>query len=110
MIPTPALHVSRCDSCHSRFLPRPGHCPRCGSDDVHPQEISPEARVLAVTESSTPAPGWPKPHRLALVEAADAVRILVVVDALPKVGSTVFIAAAGDHFVANVPRSDSERG
>lgn len=102
MIPTPPLRVSRCDSCHSRFLPRPGHCPRCGSDDLHPQEIPPQAVVLAVTESSSPPPGWENPHRLALVEAADAVRLLVVVDALPEVGATVFVARVDDHYAANV--------
>jgi uncharacterized OB-fold protein len=102
MIPTPPIRVSRCDSCHSRFLPRPGRCPRCGSEDVHPQEISPRAIVLAVTESSAPPPGWENPHRLALAEAADGVRLLVVVDALPEVGSAIFVAWTDDHFIANV--------
>ncbi len=110
MIPTPMLRVSRCDNCHSRFLPRPGRCPRCGSEDVHPQEISPEARILAATESTAPPPGWPNPHVLALAETAEGVRLLVVLDALPPRGATIFVAQQDDHFVAQVGRPAPERG
>ncbi len=99
MIPTPMLLVSRCESCHSRFLPRPGPCPRCGSSAVRPQEIPPEGRVLAATELTAPAPGFPSPHRIALVEALDGIRFLAVADYLPGLGAVVPIAREGDHYV-----------
>jgi uncharacterized OB-fold protein len=98
MIPTPLLVVSRCGSCHARFLPRRGPCPKCGSSEIAPEPMAPEGEVLAATELSSPAPGWSNPHRLALVELADGVRVLAVAARLPEVGARVLVAAEGDHY------------
>ncbi|MCI4341929.1 MAG: hypothetical protein L3K11_06135 [Thermoplasmata archaeon] len=96
----PGLLVAGCRSCHSRYLPRPGRCPRCGSDEVGPQRISNQASVLAATEVSTPPAGFAPPHRLALLEAADGVRILALVHgALPEPGDSVAVVRDGAQYV-----------
>jgi hypothetical protein len=92
-----SLAIARCEHCHGRFLPHPGPCPRCGSTDLVPGEIPPSAQVLAATELLAPAPGWPSPHRLAIVEGAESVRILAVVSGpLPALGSVVRVQRAGE--------------
>jgi uncharacterized OB-fold protein len=100
-VKTPAtLRISRCASCHSRFLPRRGLCPRCGSDRIEPYEIPARGAVLAATELNVPLPGWPSPHRLALLEAADGVRFLALArQKIPEVGAIVGIAREEDHYV-----------
>jgi uncharacterized OB-fold protein len=88
--PAEGLIVSRCESCHGRFVPREGSCPFCGSSEITPQTIPPRGFVLASTELLAPAAGWNAPHRLALVAAAEDVRILALVDGpLPEPGSIV---------------------
>ena len=99
-----ALVIRRCASCHGRFLPRPGPCPRCGSRAVEPYEIAPRGRVLAATELSVPPPGWPSPHRIALLEAEEGVRLLAVVAGpMPAIGSTVAILQEAERFTALAP-------
>jgi hypothetical protein len=91
------LAIARCEHCHGRFLPQPGPCPRCGSTDLVPGEIPASALVLAATELQAPAAGWPSPHRLAIVEGAESVRILAVVPGpLPPLGSVVRVRRSGD--------------
>jgi uncharacterized OB-fold protein len=91
------LPVVRCEHCHGRFLPRPGPCPRCGSSDLTPGEISAKAVVLATTELQAPAAGWSAPHRLAIVEAVEHVRILVVArGGLPDIGDVVEVHRSGE--------------
>jgi uncharacterized OB-fold protein len=98
--PAPGLLVEGCRSCHSRFLPRPGRCPRCGSDAVGPQRIAPRGTVLAATELSVPPAGVEAPLRLALLEAAEGVRILAVVRGpLPEIGRTVEVLRDGEQYV-----------
>ena len=85
----PSLLVSLCRSCHLRFAPRLGRCPKCGSVDLRPHSIGPEGTALAATELAVPPAGFSVPHRLALVEAAEGVRLLCIVEGGP--------VALGDH-------------
>jgi uncharacterized OB-fold protein len=88
----PALALSRCTACKARFLPREGRCPRCGSGAVEAYTVPPSGAVVAATELVYPPPGWPAPHRLALVEVPDGVRLLGVVEGpLPPLGSAVTV-------------------
>ncbi len=87
-----SLVVVRCASCELPFLPPPGPCPRCGGAPGPLAEIPNRGVVLAATELLSPAAGWSAPHRLGLVEAAEAIRILGVADgALPAPGQEVEI-------------------
>jgi uncharacterized OB-fold protein len=86
------LVLSRCESCRSRFLPTDGPCPRCGSLDVRAYTAPALGAVLAATELTTPAEGWKAPHRLALIEVPESVRLIAIVDGpLPTVGDVVSI-------------------
>jgi uncharacterized OB-fold protein len=92
--------IARCESCHGRFLPRPGACPRCGSTAVTPQPIPPSGEILAATELWVPATGWPTPHRLALVGLSEDVRVLAqVAGPLPKIGTPVLVEQVGERYV-----------
>ncbi len=104
MNPTPLL-VTRCPSCTLRYLPRAGPCPKCGSMEVAPLALPPEGRVLAATELASPAAGWPTPHRIALIELAESVRLLAIVDGpLPVTGSVVTVVRDGDAY--RVPKAE----
>ena len=95
-----SILVSRCASCHGRFLPREGPCPRCGSRSVTPVELPPFGVVLAAIELTAPAAPWTAPHRLALVELEESVRILgLVPGSLPGRGARVAVARDGAHYV-----------
>jgi uncharacterized OB-fold protein len=86
------LEMDRCPACRTSLLPRNGPCPRCGEGHLEPHRLPPEGLVLAATELLHPPSGWPAPHRLALVEIAEGVRLLGVVEgALPKPGETVLV-------------------
>ncbi|MCI4322261.1 MAG: hypothetical protein L3K05_08165 [Thermoplasmata archaeon] len=92
MTDSPPLVIVRCGHCQGRFLPHPGLCPRCGSGELTRTEIPPEAAVLAATELLAPSAGWASPHRLAIVEGAESVRILAIVRGqLPAVGAVVTV-------------------
>jgi uncharacterized OB-fold protein len=89
--------VSRCGACHSRFLPRSGPCPRCGSVEVFPASVPAVGVVLAATELKVPPAGWTAPHRLVLVELAQSVRVLAVGDSeLPRTGAKVTVVRDGE--------------
>jgi uncharacterized OB-fold protein len=91
------VELVRCEACHSRFLPTDGPCPRCGSSECVPYAGSAIGRVLAATELHYPASGWQAPHRLALVELTDAVRVLAIVEGnLPVSGALVEVRRDGD--------------
>jgi uncharacterized OB-fold protein len=93
------LVVTRCGSCTLRYLPRHGPCPRCGADQPLPYSIAPDGTVLAATELTSPAQGWPSPHRIALVELAESVRVLGVVrGALPRNGDRVVVVHEGEAY------------
>jgi uncharacterized OB-fold protein len=94
--PPPVVELSRCEACRSPFLPTDGPCPRCGSSDVRPFSSPALGAVIASTELTTPAEGWPAPHRLALVEMPESVRLLAIVDGpLPVVGTIVSVRRDG---------------
>jgi len=101
MIPGATLELTRCTSCHARFLPTDGPCPKCASTDCSPFPASAVGRVLAATELHYPASGWHAPHRLALVEMVDTVRVLAIVDGgLPVPGDLVEVRRDGDVYRA----------
>jgi uncharacterized OB-fold protein len=90
------LEMSRCASCHAEFFPRPGPCPRCGSAQVESITVPARGTVRAATELLAPATGWSAPHRLALVEIVEGIRLLCVVSGpLPVAGDSVTIARDG---------------
>jgi uncharacterized OB-fold protein len=98
---TDTIVLSRCTACTARFLPTDGACPRCGSADVHPYDSPALGTVLAATELTSPAEGWPAPHRLALVEMPEAVRLLAIVDGpLPTAGTLVSVRRDGEVYRA----------
>ena len=95
----PPLLVSRCMSCTLRYLPRAGPCPKCGSLETAPLSVPPRGTVLAATELSSPSAGWPTPHRIALLELAESVRVLAIVDGpLPSVGTVATVVRDGDAY------------
>jgi uncharacterized OB-fold protein len=97
------LLVSRCGSCTLRYLPRAGPCPRCGATEPLPLSIPPFGVVLAATELSRPAEGWPNPHRIALVELAESVRVLAIVEGeLPARAATVVVQHEGELYRARL--------
>jgi uncharacterized OB-fold protein len=83
------IELSRCETCRARFLPTDGPCPRCGSADVRPYASPPIGTVLASTEMSNPPTGWTAPHRLALVELPESVRLIAIVEGALPVAATV---------------------
>ena len=105
------IAISRCESCHSRFLPRPGPCPRCGGSAIQPVDLPGEGTVLAAVELLAPAAGWSSPHRLVLVELAEDVRVLAVAPSrLPAVGSRVPVRSDGPRYWAAEEVGVGERG
>jgi uncharacterized OB-fold protein len=90
------IDLSRCEACLARFLPTDGPCPRCGSAKVAALSVPGVGKVLAATELHVTPPGVRSPHRLALVEVVEAVRLLAVVEgALPTRGTLVAIVKDG---------------
>ena len=95
------LVLSRCEACHARFLPNDGPCPRCGSTEVKAFVAPPLGVVLAATEVTSPAEGWKSPHRLALVEMPQSVRLLAIVEGpVPAPGDVVSVRRDGDIYRA----------
>lgn len=100
MSPTPrALEVARCPACRTSLLPRVGPCPRCGAAQLVPHQLPPRAIVLAATELLHPPAGWSSPHRLALVELAEGVRVLARVEGpVPRPGDEVVVEPVEGRF------------
>lgn len=93
----PPIAAIACDHCHSRFLPRAGRCPRCGSERLTRIELPPAGIVLAATQVEVPPSGWASPHRLVLVELAESVRLLALVEGeLPALGAPVAVRFDGE--------------
>ncbi|MCI4325615.1 MAG: hypothetical protein L3J81_05695 [Thermoplasmata archaeon] len=64
-------------------------------------EIPPRAIVLAATELYAPAAGWTSPHRLAIAEGSESVRILAIVRGpLPALGGWVTVRTEGGLYYA----------
>ena len=96
------IELSRCEGCSARFLPTDASCPRCGSTDVRPYSSPVLGTVLAATEVTSPAEGWHAPHRLALVEMPESVRLLAIVDGpLPAVGDLVSVRRENEVYRAS---------
>jgi uncharacterized OB-fold protein len=108
------IELSRCLSCQARYLPSDGPCPRCGSSDSQLYLSPALGVVLAATELVHPAAGWEAPHRLALVELPEAVRLLAIVEgALPSAGAVVVVRRDGELYRARtepVAFTRAERG
>jgi uncharacterized OB-fold protein len=95
------IELSRCEVCRARFLPTDGACPKCGSTEVHPYASPALGTVLAATELTSPAEGWPSPHRIALVEMPESVRLFAIVDgSLPGAGTVVSVRREGEVYRA----------
>jgi uncharacterized OB-fold protein len=95
------LELSRCETCRTRFLPTDGPCPRCGSTDVRSYASPALGTVLAATELTNPPEGRPAPHRIALVELPEAVRLIAVVEGpLPANGTVVAVRRDGEVYHA----------
>ncbi len=106
----PSLVLSRCAGCELLYLPTPGPCPRCASRRATPVEVPPTGIVLAATEVESPAEGWPSPHRLALVEVEDSVRLLAIIEGpWPAAGDAVGVRREGDAYRVQRPRPDPRR-
>ncbi|HUZ79749.1 MAG TPA: OB-fold domain-containing protein [Thermoplasmata archaeon] len=59
--------------------------------------------VLASTVVVYPATGWESPHRLALVEVSEGVRVLAIVEGdLPSRGSKMNVRADGATYRARI--------
>ena len=105
-----ALQLGKCGTCHARFVPTDGPCPRCGSPATEPYACPNVGTVLASTELEVPPPGWPVPHPLALVEVEDGVRLLVVPEPpLPAPGSLVELRADGPTYRARAVGAEGEK-
>lgn len=102
---TAAFRVRRCESCHARYLPRPGPCPHCGATGSVAHDLPAAGEVLAAVELSVVAAGWTAPHRLALLEAPEGVRLLAEVRGpLPAIGTLIaFTEESGRYVVLGVP-------
>jgi len=90
------LSLGKCSTCHARFVPVDGPCPRCGSGSTERYSSPGVGTVLASTSLEVPPPGWPGPHPLTLVEVEDGVRLLAIPDLpLPPAGTLVEVRAEG---------------
>jgi uncharacterized OB-fold protein len=90
------LTLAKCSTCHARFAPREGPCPRCMATSVETFVVPGVGTVLAATALEVPPPGWASPHLLALVEFDDAVRLLVIAaPPLPAPGDRVQVVRDG---------------
>ncbi len=101
-----SVELRRCDSCGARFLPNDGACPRCGSTRTRAYSVPALGTVLAATELTSPAEGWHAPHRLALVEMPEAVRLFAIVEGgLPSPGAVVSVRREGEVYRARTEPS-----
>ena len=90
------LELTQCSSCRVRYVPSDGPCPHCGSREHAPYSVPALGKVLVATELVNPAEGWTAPHRLALVELSDSVRLLAIVEGtLPVPGAVVSVRSDG---------------
>jgi len=106
------VRLGKCMTCHVRFLPVDGPCPKCGSRSTEPYVSPGIGTVLASTSLEVPPPGWQRPHPLAFVEVEDGVRLLVVPEAPPPgAGEVVEVWQDGEVYRARrSARSEGERG
>ena len=104
------IELSRCAACQTWFLPTDGPCPHCGSAEKLLVRAPGLGTVLSSTELMHPSSGWASPHRLALVELPQAVRLLAVVDGdLPREGSLVTIRYEGEVYRVRLESGASGR-
>ena len=94
------IEIRRCDTCHVAFVPGRTHCPRCGSTALRPATLPASGTVLAATELLVPPAGFDAPHRLALLELEEGVRLLATTRGeLPAVGEKRRVRREGERFV-----------
>ena len=97
----PTIEVTRCDTCQLRYLPNDGPCPKCGGKVTAVEPVPGIGTILVATELVYPAAGWTAPHRLALVEVAEGVRLLAIIEGrLPVTGESVKVRRDGDVYRA----------
>ena len=107
--PVGNLELTQCSSCRVRYVPSDGPCPHCGSREHEPYSVTALGKVLVATELVNPAEGWTAPHRLALVEMSDSVRLLAIVDgSLPVPGAVVSVRKEGEVYRARPEPTASE--
>ena len=99
--PVNTLELTQCSSSRHRYVASDGPCPHCGSREHAPYSVPALGKVLVATELVNPAEGWTAPHRLALVEMSDSVRLLAIVDgSLPTTGAVVSVRKDGEVYRA----------
>jgi uncharacterized OB-fold protein len=107
----PDLTVMRCSVCSHVSLPGDGPCPHCGAQDLRPISVAPQATVIAATELLSVATGWTSPHRLAMVEVPQGVRLLAIVNGnLPAIGSRVDVTMENGLYHVTARLSDPPGG
>jgi hypothetical protein len=103
----PGVTLGKCSTCHVRFVPGDGPCPKCGSVATEAYVSPGVGTVLASSALEVPPPGWERPHLLALIEVEDGVRLLVVPDPpLPLAGSLVQVRQDGAVYRARSTLAD----
>jgi len=70
------LLLNRCVPCNEPFFPPRPFCPGCGSRDVDVIEASGRGRLYSYVISHIPAPGYPAPFVVAVVELAEGPRLV----------------------------------
>ena len=96
------LELTECSSCQLRYVPSDSPCPHCGSRERVAYSVPALGKVLVATELVNPSEGWTAPHRLALVEMSDSVRLLAIVDGvLPAPGAVVSVRKDGEVYRAH---------
>ena len=104
------LPLGKCLTCHVRFVPVDGGCPKCGSAATERYVSAGVGTVLSATALENPPPGWERPHLLAFVEVEDGVRLLVVPGKpLPAVGSEVVVRESGGVYRARLSATGGEK-
>jgi hypothetical protein len=108
--PSAGLSLGKCATCHARFVPVDGPCPRCGAATTELYASPGVGTVLAATSLEVPPPGWERPHPLALVEVEDGVRLLAIPELpLPTPGTLVAVSADGPIYRARRTDATGER-
>lgn len=78
------LRIQFCHRCQLHyFYPRPT-CPHCGSADVSWAVACGRARLHTYLINHRPAPGFPAPYAIAIVELAEGPRLMTNIVGIPN--------------------------